>query len=110
MDVVGHQPEARHDGTNVEQLLCKVDVNGGMAVATLSAIMEPKKDAQGDTTGEGNYDASRRYREGLEQSVKKGDANELGEKAKKALEGSEGDALRKAEEEAKRGGGTPKRT
>ena len=65
--------------------------------------MEPKKDGQGDTMGEGNYDASRRYREGLEKSVEKGDANELGEKAKKALEGSEGDALKKAEEQAKRG-------
>jgi hypothetical protein len=74
-----------------------------MHVATMLGTMEPKKDAQGDTTGEGNYDASRRYREGLEQSVKKGNASELGDKAKKALEGEEGDALRKAEEQAKRG-------
>jgi len=69
---------------------------------------EPKKDAQGDTTGEGNYDASRRYREGLEESVKKGNASELGEKAKKALDGSEGDALREAEEQGKRAE-TPKK-
>ncbi len=61
----------------------------------------PKKDAQGDTIGEGNYDASRRYRKDLEASVEKGDASELGEKAKKALEGPEGDELRRAEEEAK---------
>jgi hypothetical protein len=56
----------------------------------------------GDQGGEGNYDASRRYRQGLEESVKKHNAEELGEKAKKALEGPEGDALRKADERAKR--------
>jgi hypothetical protein len=62
-----------------------------------------KKDAQGDTIGEGNYDATRRYRQGLEESVEKGNAGELAEKAKKALDGSEGDELRRAEEEAKKG-------
>ncbi len=64
---------------------------------------EPKKDGQGDTIGEGNYDASRRYREGVEQSVEKGNAGELADKAKKALEGEEGAALRDAEEKGKRG-------
>lgn len=63
---------------------------------------QPKKDAQGDTIGEGNYDASRRYREGLESSVEKGDASQLAEKAKKALEGKEGEDLRDAEEKGKR--------
>jgi len=63
---------------------------------------EPKKDGQGDTIGEGNYDASRRYREGLEGSVQEGDADELAEKAKEALEGSEGDELREADEKGKR--------
>lgn len=55
-----------------------------------------------DESGEGNYDASRRYREGLEKSVRKGNAEELGEEAKKALEGSEGAELRRAEEQGKR--------
>lgn len=64
---------------------------------------EPKKDGQGDTIGEGNYDASRRYREGVEQSVEKGNAGELADKAKKALEGEEGAALRDAERKGKRG-------
>ena len=64
---------------------------------------QPKKDAQGDTVGEGNYDASRRYREGLESSVEKGDAGELADKAKKALDGEEGAELREAEEKGKRG-------
>ncbi len=63
---------------------------------------QPKKDAQGDTIGEGNYDASRRYRQGVEQSVEKDNAGELAEKAKKALEGSEGSELRDAEEKGKR--------
>lgn len=58
---------------------------------------------QKDQPGEGNYDASRRYRQGLEESVKKGNAEELGEKAKKALDGSEGDGLRRAEEQGKKG-------
>jgi hypothetical protein len=56
-----------------------------------------------DLQGEGNYDATHHYNEGLEKSVKKGNAEELGEKAKQALEGTEGEALREAEERAKRG-------
>lgn len=56
-----------------------------------------------DLQGEGNYDATHHYNEGLEKSVQKGNAEELGEKAKKALEGPEGEELRKAEELGKRG-------
>ncbi len=63
----------------------------------------PKRDPDGDIIGEGNYDASRRYREGLEKSVREGKAEELGEKAKEALEGPEGDELRHAEEVGKKG-------
>lgn len=58
---------------------------------------------QGDQSGEGNYDASRRYREGVEKSVQQGNSQQLGEEAKKALEGSEGADLRRAEEQGKRG-------
>ena len=65
-------------------------------------MIEPKKNGQ-QVSGEGDYDASRRYREGLESSVEKGNANELAERAKKALEGSEGEELRRAEEKGKRG-------
>jgi len=57
---------------------------------------------QGDQGGEGNYDASRRYREGLEGSIKKGNSEELAEEAKKALDGKEGDDLRRAEELGKK--------
>ena len=67
--------------------------------------MDPKKNGIPEKNGgEGNYDASRRYREGLEKSVKQGNAEELGEKAKKALEGPEGEALRRAEEKGKNAG------
>jgi hypothetical protein len=62
---------------------------------------EKKRDQQGDVIGEGNYDASKRYREGLEKSVREGKTEELGEKAKKALEGGEGKDLREAEEKGK---------
>jgi hypothetical protein len=63
----------------------------------------PTQPNQGDQSGEGNYDATRRYRKGVEESVRKNDAEELAEKAKKALEGPEGDELRRAEEQSKRG-------
>jgi hypothetical protein len=63
--------------------------------------MPDKKDKTDDTPGEGNYDASRRYREGLEHSIEKGDADELAEKAKKALDGDEGSELREAEEKGR---------
>lgn len=61
--------------------------------------MEPKKDVQ----GEGNYDATHNYDEGVKKSVEKGNAEELAKKAEKALEGPEGDELRKAEEIGKAG-------
>lgn len=53
--------------------------------------------------GEGNYDATRRYDDGVKKSVEKGNTEELAEKAKKALEGPEGDELRKADEIGKAG-------
>ena len=71
----------------------------------MTTMNDPKPN-NGDKSGEGNYDASRRYRQGLEESVKKGNAEELGEDAKKALDGNEGDALREAE---KRGSPTTSR-
>lgn len=56
----------------------------------------------GDQGGEGNYDASRRYRRGVERSVREGRSAELAEEAKRALESDEGEELRRAEERAKR--------
>jgi hypothetical protein len=53
--------------------------------------------------GEGNYDATRHYDDAVKKSVEKGNSEALAEKAKKALEGPEGDELRKAEEKGKAG-------
>ena len=67
-------------------------------------MMDPKSNGvQADQGGEGNYDANRRYQKGLEQSVKKGNTEELAEKARKALEGPEGEELRKADEQGAKG-------
>ena len=69
--------------------------------------MDPKtsgvKGDKRDLQGEGNYDAAHHYNEGLKKSVEQGNADDLAEKAKKALEGPEGADLRKAEELGKRG-------
>lgn len=62
--------------------------------------MDPKSK---EVQGEGNYDATRRYNEGVKKSVEKGNAEALAKKAKKALEGPEGDELREAEEEGREG-------
>ena len=53
--------------------------------------------------GEGSYSATHRYNEGLKQSIERGDTDQLAKKAEQALEGPEGQALRNAEKEAKRG-------
>jgi hypothetical protein len=53
--------------------------------------------------GEGSRTGTRAYNAGLAKSVKEGHSAELGEKARKALEGPEGDALRAAEKAAKAG-------
>ena len=63
--------------------------------------MDPKSNG---VSGEGNYEATHNYNEGLKKSVEKGNAEELAEKAKKALEGPEGEELRKADEIGKQGG------
>jgi hypothetical protein len=69
--------------------------------------MDPKtsgvKGDKRDLQGEGNYDATHRYNDGVAKSVEQGTAEELAEKAKKALEGAEAEGLRHAEERAKHG-------
>ncbi len=70
--------------------------------------MTNKKPASENTKGrelqgEGNYDASRKYDEGLQRYVREGNSDEAADRARKALEGPEGPALRLAEDAAKRG-------
>ena len=77
-----------------------------MRIATadrMSTTDKPKTQPDGDSIGEGNRDAARRYNQGLEKTIKEGHIGELAEKAKKALEGSEGEDLRRAEEQGKKG-------
>ena len=55
--------------------------------------------------GEGNYSGTRRYNERLQKHVQNADTEELGEQAKRALEGEEGAELKEAERRAKQGPG-----
>ena len=64
----------------------------------------PNPDLRPDATeegGEGNIEADRRYREGVAKTVKSGKVEELAEDAAEALDGPEGEALRKAEKQGK---------
>lgn len=81
-----------------------------MRIATIDRMSTDNKNngspgtqPDGDRIGEGNPDAARRYNEGVEKTVKEGHVGELAEKAKEALEGSEGGDLRRAEEQGKKG-------
>ena len=58
---------------------------------------------RGQVEGEGSYTASKNYRKGLETFVKSGKTKSAARVARKAVEGSEGRALRKAEQRGKRG-------
>jgi len=60
---------------------------------------EPMTEPEG---GEGNYEAARRYREGVEKSVREGRSEELAEAAKRAIEGAERNELGRAEERGRR--------
>jgi len=69
----------------------------------------PKGDDKPEAVeGEGSYTATRRYNEHLEQSIKKGNSDALAHEAETALEGPEGEALRKAEQIGKSGKPRPK--
>lgn len=68
--------------------------------------VQPKN--TGEELGEGNRTAAKRYNAGVEQTVKSGQVEELADEAKKALAGPEGEALRAAEEKAKKGAPEPK--
>jgi len=62
---------------------------------------------QSKNEGEGNRSADRKYREGVERHVESGASEPAAEEAEHALESDEGDELRQAEAEAKRGRKTP---
>ena len=66
---------------------------------------DPEND-QSKVEGEGSYTATHNYDAGVERSVAEGRTEELAQKAAKALDGPEGDELRKAEQAAKQGQST----
>jgi hypothetical protein len=53
--------------------------------------------------GEGSYEATHRYDDGVARSVARGETTRLAQDAAQALDGPEGAALRQAEADAKRG-------
>jgi hypothetical protein len=57
----------------------------------------------GHIEGEGSHTADRRYRAGVDRSVRQGDTDKLAKEAADALDGPEGPELREAEEAGKRG-------
>lgn len=61
-----------------------------------------KDDGTGEVYGEGNYTAARRFREDEEEFVAKNREKipTMGKEAEKALDGSEGETLRRAEDRA----------
>jgi hypothetical protein len=53
--------------------------------------------------GEGSYEGTRRYNEGVKKKIEKGEVGAAAEEAKRAVEGPEGHELEKAEKDAKSG-------
>jgi hypothetical protein len=68
-----------------------------------------KRAATNANEGEGNRTAARRYNEGLRATVRAGKVGPKAREAARALDGPEGRALRRAEDEAKKGAPTKKR-
>jgi len=67
---------------------------------TMESKMSEKKDG-GKVEGEGSYTATRDYNKGVAESVAAGKSEEQAQAAKKALEGKEGEELKRAEAEGK---------
>jgi hypothetical protein len=59
-------------------------------------------DDRGANQGEGDYRSARSYDEHVRRTVEGGQVEKKAHEAEKALEGKEGDALRRAEEAGKR--------
>jgi hypothetical protein len=63
-------------------------------------------EAEGDDSGnegEGSRSAARAYNQGLQQNMAKGQTEQQAKKAEQALDGPEGEELRRAEQAGKRG-------
>jgi hypothetical protein len=68
-----------------------------------TVMSEPTKKSDTKNEGEGNRTADRKYREDVRRHVESGAPEPAAEEAQEALEGTEADELRKAEDEARTG-------
>lgn len=62
---------------------------------------KPDPSPTADTSGEGNREADRQYREGAQRYAESGRVPRAAREAEEALEGDEADELEEAEEEGK---------
>ena len=60
-------------------------------------------DDESENEGEGSRTAARNYNQGLKQNMAKGQTEEDAKRAERAIEGPEGEELKRAEQEGKRG-------
>jgi hypothetical protein len=65
-------------------------------------MTEDTRPKQPKVEGEGNYTAAREYDREVEKTAKSGKVERKAKAAKRAVEGSEGDQLRRAEDEGQR--------
>ena len=65
---------------------------------------KPEQGKQDENEGEGSRTAAHHYNDGVKATIESGKVPEKADEARKALEGPEGEELRKAEKEAKEHG------
>ncbi|MEJ7735101.1 MAG: hypothetical protein WKG00_38675 [Polyangiaceae bacterium] len=63
-----------------------------------------KQDGDSQVEGEGSPSAAHHYNDGVKATVESGKVPEKADEARRALEGAEGEELRRAEKEAKERG------
>ena len=67
---------------------------------------DPSKNEQSKNEGEGNKTADRHYREGVRRHIESGASEPAAKEAERALDGKEGDELRRAADTGKAGRNT----
>jgi hypothetical protein len=65
-------------------------------------MTEDTRQKSNKVEGEGSYSGTRQYDAGVEKTVKSGKVERKAKEAKQAVEGPEGEALKRAEQEGKR--------
>lgn len=64
---------------------------------------DQNKETQNEVEGEGSYTATRRYNQHLAEHQQEQDVEQLAERAREAIDGEEGEELKRAEEKGKSG-------